>query len=51
MEQFKQRYINYLLSQGLDRTEAVRLYDAGTGEFAEGYSPEWQAREQLECSK
>jgi hypothetical protein len=48
---FKQQYINYLLSQGLDRTEAVRLFDKGTGRGDYGYSAVFYAREEMECDK
>ena len=48
-EQFKQRYINYLLSEGLTSVEAGRLYDRGVGVPDTGYTPEWYAREELSC--
>jgi hypothetical protein len=44
--EFRKRYINYLLGQGLDRVEAVRLYDKGTGRGDDGYSAQWYAREE-----
>ena len=51
-EQFKQRYINYLLSIGLDRVKAVMLYDKGIrGVPDAGYGPEWYAREELACDR
>jgi hypothetical protein len=49
--QFRTQYINYLLSQGLDRVAAVRLFDKGTGRGDYGYSAGFYAREELACKK
>jgi hypothetical protein len=47
--QFRTRYINYLLSQGLTRDEACQLFDKGTGRGDDGYSAAFYAREELAC--
>ncbi|MBT6047121.1 MAG: hypothetical protein HOG49_09890 [Candidatus Scalindua sp.] len=47
--EFKDRYIKYLIGQGLTSVDAGKLFDKGSGEFDYGYSPEWYAREELNC--
>lgn len=49
ISEFRTRYINYLLSQGLARDEACRLYDKGDGRGDDGYSAKWYAREEATC--